>query len=107
MAKKTFEEIQSDPTLAFASQETKPEQVEQAKKVEAEVSQPIKKVSRTATPSPKGYKLNPLFVELRDHRLQLLIPASLSDAIKRKAKKEKVTINEICNRILTAGIFEN
>lgn len=49
---------------------------------------------------PDGYKLNPLFIEKRTKRLQLVLQPSLYDRIREKSAAEGISINEYCHRVL-------
>ena len=50
--------------------------------------------------APKGYKLNPLYVETKSRRLQLLLQPSLYEKIKARAQHEDKSINELVHLIL-------
>lgn len=80
-AKKSFKAA-LDPALQFISKKTVQEQSE--KKEEA----------------PDGCKLNPLYIEKRSKRLQLLVQPSLYDKIKTKAETEGSSVNDFIHRIL-------
>ena len=49
---------------------------------------------------PKGYKINPLYVETKTRRLQLVLQPSLFDRVKKEAKKSGLSVNEYVHRIL-------
>ena len=49
---------------------------------------------------PKGYKVNPLYVETKSRRLQLILQPSLYARVKAQAKAEGISVNEYCHRIL-------
>lgn len=86
MTKKTFKD---NPALQFIST---------AKEEEQEVKQKHK-VPTTAK-APEGYKLNPLYVEVKSRRLQLILQPSLFDRVKREAEKSGLSVNEYVHRIL-------
>ena len=46
------------------------------------------------------YKLNPLYVETKNQRVQCLIRPSTMQQIKKLAKKKEISTNEMINRIL-------
>ena len=50
--------------------------------------------------APEGYKLNPLYVETKSRRLQLLLQPSLFEKIKTRAQREDKSINELVHLIL-------
>ena len=55
-------------------------------------------------PAPKGYKVNPLYIETRSKRLQLLIQPSLLDKLKGKAKAEGRSVNDLVHSILEEAL---
>ena len=50
--------------------------------------------------APAGYKINPLYIETRSKRLQLLMQPSLYDQIKAKADSEGCSVNDWIHRVL-------
>ena len=48
---------------------------------------------------PKVYKRNPMYVEKRDKRLQLLVTQSILDKLKEKANQEGRSVNDLVNCI--------
>lgn len=89
--KKSFT-AQQNPALTFisAQPETQPREEEPAH---------IK-----TTDAPEGYKTNPLFVETKSRRMQLLVQPSLYDAIKARATAEGQSVNELVHSILEAAV---
>jgi predicted DNA binding CopG/RHH family protein len=85
MAKKTFKD---SPALQFMS----------TAEEEQEVT-PEQKVPTTAK-APEGYKLNPLYVETKTKRLQLVLQPSLFNRVKKGAKQAGLSVNEYVHRIL-------
>lgn len=55
---------------------------------------------------PKGYKLNSLYIETKTKKLQLLARPSTIKEVQRIAKKNKVSTNEMINRILEDYIYK-
>lgn len=49
---------------------------------------------------PEGYKLNPLYIEKKSRRLQLLIQPSLYSKVKARAEKEGRSVNDFIHSIL-------
>ena len=92
MEKKTFK---NNPALQFISTPAE----EEKQTVPQDQSEPVRKVS-TSTPVPAGYKLNPLFVETKTKRLQLVLQPSLYDRVKARATSEGVSVNEFIHRTL-------
>lgn len=83
--KKTF--IADNPALQFISTAEEPaEDLEAARRKPAE--------------APKGYKLNPMFIEVKNRRLQLVLQPSLYDKVKSGAKAAGLSVNEYVHRIL-------
>lgn len=55
---------------------------------------------------PEGHKVNPIYVETRSKRLQLLVQPSLHAKIKQKADREGVSMNELIHTILEEATKE-
>lgn len=53
-----------------------------------------------AKDAPEGYKVNPLYIEKRSKRLQLLVQPSLYDKIKTQADAEGCSVNDFIHRAL-------
>lgn len=90
--KKSFK---GNPALSFI---TAPEIEESTEQVQesAEVSVPAKIPN---TP-PVGYKINPMYVETKSRRLQLVLQPSLYERVKKAAQKEGKSVNEYVHHIL-------
>lgn len=65
--------------------EVKAEPVQETKQ---EITQPI-------APAPKGYKVNPAYIEVKSERVQFVFQPSLLKAAKAEAKKRKTSLNEL------------
>ena len=92
MAKKSF--IKDNPALQFISTaETEP-----AAKTEERGTTPAQ--PRPAEKPPEGYKLNPLYVETKSRRLQLVLQPSLYDRVKAGAAAAGLSVNEYVHQIL-------
>lgn len=76
-----------NPALQFISTE------------EPEEREPITRTSPTAKP-PEGYKVNPLYVETKSRRLQLVLQPSLYDRVKAGAAAAGLSVNEYVHQIL-------
>lgn len=63
------------------------------------ISQPLEESPKAETP-PEGYKVNPLYIEKKSRRLQLLIQPSLYDKVKARADREGRSLNELIHSIL-------
>lgn len=57
--------------------------------------------------APEGYKANPLYIEKRSRRLQLLVQPSLYKRIQILADRNGTSINEVIHSILADAIKEN
>ena len=91
MAKKTFKD---NPALQFISaEESTPEQVA------AQTEQPD-----TAKQPPKGYKLNPLYLETKSRRVQLILQPSLHEKVRQAAQAEGISFNEYVHRVLEQAV---
>lgn len=88
MAKKSFK---NNPALQFISAaeepETVPERVEQ-------------------NTAPDGYKVNPLYIEKRSKRVQLVLQPSLFSRVKAKAESKGLSLNEYVHQILDEATRE-
>lgn len=104
MAKKTFKDA-LNPAKDFISTtaEIKNNVKEELSKKEPApeaVATQVKLEAKPATKAPEGYKLNPLYVETKSKRLQLLIQPSLLKKVKDKAMSEGISVNELVHSIL-------
>ena len=54
--------------------------------------------------APEGYKVNPLYIEKRSKRLQLLVQPSLYDKIKAQADAEGCSVNDLIHRVLEDAV---
>lgn len=97
MAKKTFKE-NINPAMSFISQES-------IDRAEGETTAKEEATKRPAK-APEGYKLNPLYIETKSKRLQLLIQPSLHEKLKARAKAEGTSVNDIVNTILQDALAE-
>jgi hypothetical protein len=86
MAKKSFKD-DINPAMRFISQPT--------------IEAPIDRKKETAK---EGYKLNPLYVETKSRRLQLLLQPSLYEKIKARSQHEGKSINELVRFILEGAL---
>lgn len=100
MAKKTFKDS-INPAMSFISQES----IDRAEGEAPATEETTEKVKRPAK-APEGYKLNPLYIETKSKRLQLLIQPSLHEKLKRKAQAEGTSVNDLVNSILQDALAE-
>ena len=91
MAKKSFKADLANPAMQFISTTTE------------ETAEPAEK---TVAPAPEGYKVNPLYIEKRSKRLQMLLQPSLYDKLKARAEGEGCSVNDTLHRILEEALGE-
>lgn len=84
MSKKSFK---NNPALQFISETSQTEQ-------ETDETMP------TNPQLPQGYRINPLYIETRSKRVQLVMQPSLYERVKNAADKEKISVNEFIHRVL-------
>lgn len=100
MTKKTFtDRIQQkavNPTLQFIST---PEAVSDPR--EEPQQKPESSPSRRSSGTTQAHRARPQFdEETKSRRLQLLLTPSLYDQLKRRADRERMSVNELINSIL-------
>ncbi len=88
--KKTFIE-EDNPALQFIST-PKP----------AEPKKP-----RAADLPPEGYKFNPMYVETKSRRLQLVLQPSLYEKVKATATAKGVSVNDYIHKLLEEATKED
>ena len=54
--------------------------------------------------APEGYKVNPLYIEKRSKRLQLLVQPSLYNKVKAQAETEGCSVNDYIHRVLEEAV---
>lgn len=57
--------------------------------------------------APKGYRVDPRFIELKSKRVQLMCQPSVIAKLQAKAKKERLSFNEYVNKIFRAAANED
>lgn len=90
----------NNPALAFISEESI-EAVDGKK----ETAAPALKAP-TGEKLPKGYKLNPLYMETKTKRLQLVLQPSLFKRVKAASVAAGLSVNEYCHRVLNKATEE-
>mgnify|MGYP005964692095 FL=1 len=103
---------QQNPALAFISAQEPEGGAEDKKRLQIETRPLHQREEAEAssaahvktTDAPEGFKANPLFVETKSRRMQLLVQPSLYDAIKARATAEGQSVNELVHSILEAAI---
>lgn len=59
----------------------------------------------TKTP-PKGYKMNPEFLETKSKKLQCLVKPSDFEALKKKAQELNTSVNALVNEAIEAFLMK-
>ena len=96
MEKKTFKD---NPALQFITTKQIDEQIQTTVLDQLTQDKNTQKIS-TSTTIPKGYKPNPMFVETKTKRLQLVLQPSLYERVKARANAEGLSVNEFIHRTL-------
>lgn len=81
MAKKSFKDSIGNPAMQF-------------------ISTPVAE----APEAPEGYKVNPLYVETKSKRVQLLVKPSTVEKLRARATAEGRSLNDLINSILEESI---
>lgn len=90
----------SNPAMAFISEES----IEAVDGKEEATAPALK--APTGEKPPKGYKVNPLYVETKTKRLQLVLQPSLFERVKAASNAAGLSINEYCHRLLDEATKE-
>ena len=56
-------------------------------------------MEKPGTP-PKGYKVNPMYIEVKSQRVQLVMQPSVVKRAKKAAGKNKISFNELASRAI-------
>lgn len=78
-----------NPAMQFISVPTKPEPTAEEK--------PGK--------PPEGFKVNPLYIETKSRRLQLLVQPSLYEKLRAQATASAVSVNEFIHSLLEESLI--
>lgn len=93
MAKKSFKADLANPAMQFIS-------------TPAETTAKADTRAEARAEAPEGYRVNPLYIEKRSKRLQMLIQPSLYDLLKGRADSEGCSVNDTLHRILEEALRE-
>lgn len=85
-----------NPAMQFIDTASEPAQTD------SNINQP-----NTSSNIPEGYKINPLYVETKSRRVQLLLQPSLFDKVKLRATTTGISVNELIHSILESAFEEN
>lgn len=91
--KKTFLQDIENPAELFISSK-------------AEAPAPAQTQEAQAGKAPEGYHANPLYIENKSKRLQLLTKPSTAEKLRAKAQREGRSVNDIVNTILEEALRE-
>ena len=89
--KKSFKADLTNPAMQFISTPAEEREVDP---------------TTVTAPAPEGYKVNPLYIETKSKRLQLLVQPSLLDKLKGRAKAEGRSVNYLVHSILEEALRE-
>ena len=67
-------------------------------------TQPIPTELNTVLKAPKGYKQNPVYIEKKTRRLQLLMQPSLYNKLKARAQNNGSSVNNTLHAILAEAL---
>lgn len=103
-SKKTFKDSITAPAMSFISQESIDKAERAGLATTPAETQPETATAPKTAKAPEGYKLNPLYVETKSKRIQLLIQPSLHDKLKSKAQTEGTSVNDLIHTILAEAM---
>lgn len=101
MAKRSFLDAANPASMFMSNQQ--PEAPAPEAKAEAKAKPATNKASKKKTPAviaPEGFKANPLYVETKSKRVQLLMQPSLLEAAKAEAEAQGISLNEFVSNII-------
>ena len=104
MADKTFKGNLANPALSFISEASIKAVDGGGQEQQARQGCQQKANGDEAAEIPQGYKLNPLYVETKSRRLQLLVTPTLYGQMKEEARLQGISINALANAILEEGL---
>ena len=64
-------------------------------------------ITPAQTEVPAGYKLNPMFLEVKSKRVQLIMQPSLFERTKEAADRKGISLNEYVHRALKYALDNN
>lgn len=99
--KKTFKE-DINPAMQFISAPTEEiaEEPAPAEPIAPSIAAPAASTTASKPKAPDGYKLNPLYIEKKSKRVQLLMQPSVYEKLKEKAKSKETSFNDFIHTIL-------
>lgn len=64
----------------------------------------VKEEAETIAPAPEGFKINPLYLEKKSRRLQLLMKPSIYEKLKARADREGNSVNDVVNNLIEEAL---
>lgn len=86
--------------MQFISKPAEAAKEDQGKEDQAQAPAPAPAPQEAPLTPPPGYKLNPLYVETKSKRIQMLIQPSLYKRIQKNAKKKRLSVNAMMHTLL-------
>lgn len=93
--KKTFKDSMENPAELFITTKKPAETATEAGTLQGKLPK-----------APEGYHINPLYIENKSRRLQLLVKPSIVDKLKERAKRENTSVNDLVNILLEEALRE-
>lgn len=62
---------------------------------------------QSSSKTPDGYKINPVYIETKTRRLQIVLQPSLYERVKKAAAQETISVNEFIHRTLNEATKNN
>lgn len=90
--------------MQFISTPAQAAKVDQGKEDQAQAPAPVSTPQEAPATPPPGYKLNPLYVETKSKRIQMLIQPSLYKRIQKNAKKKRLSVNAMMHALLERAL---
>lgn len=111
MAPKKQNFKKDNPALNFISRPIE-DPIETASETNKEASAALKPETKpapqqTKAMTPEGYKRNPLYIETKSKRVQLILQPSIVEEIKDIAKENGISMNEAFNEAIKDYIAKN
>ena len=91
-----------NPAMSFISQES----IDRAEEKTSNTKETLENRTQRLKKAPKGYKINPIYIEIKSERIQLLVQPSLKEKLKEKAKRDGRSLNDLAHTILEDALTE-
>ena len=103
MSRKNFKNLENPAEMYLSGVSPVNEPPTTAQIVEPKSEEPEEQVRKDE--APKGFRVNPAFIEKRSKRFQMLMPPSLIDAVKQRAKEQGTSANSLIINLLEKELF--